>query len=560
MKTVSIGNDEFDSIRSKDCFYMDKTAFIKEWWEAEDKVTLITRPRRFGKTLNMNMLNCFFSTRYAGREELFDGLAIWKDEKYKKIQGTYPVIFLTFADVKANYYEGAVAAIKQNITVLYNQNNFLLKENLLTEKERAQFNAVQFDMDDSIATTAIRFLMEYLNRYYGKKVILLLDEYDTPLQEAYASGYWDEMAAFTRSLFNTAFKTNPYLERAIMTGITRVGKESIFSDLNNLKVVTAISNEYAESFGFTEEEVFAALEEAGIPEKKKEVKAWYDGFTFGECHDIYNPWSITNFLKNRKIAAYWADTSSNALAGTLIASGSPKVKLMMEDLLNGNPITVEMDEQIVFNQLENEENAIWSMLLASGYLRAEHWEFQSETGACLYTLTLTNREVTSMFRKMIKNWFQKSSANYNEFIDALLNGDLKAMNHYMNDIALTTFSFFDTGNHPSGKNEPERFYHGFVLGLVVELRGQYEVLSNRESGYGRYDIMLRPVKKEAPAYILEFKVHDKEDEQTLQDTVASAKKQIEDKNYQAELINLGIPPEQIRKYGFAFEGKRVLIG
>ena len=302
------------------------------------------------------------------------------------------------------------------------------------------------------------------------------------------------------------------------------------------------------------------MEEAGIPEKKKEVKAWYDGFTFGECHDIYNPWSITNFLKSRKIAAYWADTSSNALAGTLIASGSPKVKLMMEDLLNGNPITVEMDEQIVFNQLENEENAIWSMLLASGYLRAEYWEFQLETGACLYTLTLTNREVTSMFRKMIKNWFQKSSANYNEFIDALLNCDLKAMNHYMNDIALTTFSFFDTGNNPSRKNEPERFYHGFVLGLLVELRGQYEVLSNRESGYGRYDIMLRPVKKEAPAYILEFKVHDKEDEQTLQDTVASAKKQIEDKNYQAELINLGIPPEQIRKYGFAFEGKRVLIG
>ena len=544
MKTVSIGNDEFESIRSKDCFYVDKTAFIKEWWESEDKVTLITRPRRFGKTLNMNMLNCFFSTRYAGRGELFDGLAIWQNEKYKKIQGTYPVIFLTFADVKANYYEGAVAAIKQNITVLYNQNDFLLKENLLTEKEKTQFNAVQFDMDDSIAATAIRFLMEYLNRHYRKKVILLLDEYDTPLQEAYVSGYWDEMAAFTRSLFNTAFKTNPYLERAIMTGITQVGKESIFSDLNNLKVVTAISNEYAESFGFTEEEVFAALEEAGIPEKKKEVKAWYDGFTFGECHDIYNPWSITNFLKSRKIAAYWADTSSNALAGTLIASGSPKVKLMMEDLLNGNPITVEMDEQIVFNQLENEENAIWSMLLASGYLRAEHWEFQLETGACLYTLTLTKREVTTIDRTMIKNWFQKSYANYNEFIY----------------IALTTFSFFDTGNNPSRKNEPERFYHGFVLGLLVELRGQYEVLSNRESGYGRYDIMLRPVKKEAPAYILEFKVHDKEDEQTLQDTVASAKKQIEDKNYQAELINLGIPPEQIRKYGFAFEGKRVLIG
>ena len=529
MKTVSIGNDEFESIRSKDCFYVDKTNFIKEWWEAEDKVTLITRPRRFGKTLNMNMLNCFFSTRYTGRGDLFDGLAVWQNAKYKEIQGTYPVIFLTFADVKANYYEGAVAAIKQNITVLYNQNDFLLKKSLLTEKERAQFNAVQFDMDDSIAVTAIRFLMEYLNRYYGKKVILLLDEYDTPLQEAYTSGYWDEMAAFTRSLFNAAFKTNPYLERAVMTGITRVGKESIFSDLNNLKVVTTISNEYATAFGFTEKEVFAALDEAGMSEKKEEVKAWYDGFSFGNCRDIYNPWSITNYLKSGKIAAYWADTSSNALAGTLIAGSRPKVKLMMEDLLNGIPIEIEMDEQIVFNQLKNEENALWSMLLASGYLRAEQWEFQPETGTFLYTLSLTNREVISMFRKMIKNWFQKDSANYNEFIDAFLDGDLKAMNHYMNDVALTTFSFFDTGNHPSGKNEPERFYHGFVLGLLVELRGRYEILSNRESGYGRYDVLLKPLHKKDPAYILEFKVQDKEDEKTLQNTAAATKKQNEEK-------------------------------
>lgn len=307
-----------------------------------------------------------------------------------------------------------------------------------------------------------------------------------------------------------------------MTGITWVGKESIFSDLNNLKVVTTISNEYATAFGFTEKEVFAPLDEAGMSEKKGEVKAWYDGFSFGKYRDIYNPWFITNYLKNGKIAAYWADTNSNALAETLIAGSRPKVKLMMEDLLNGIPIEIEMDEQIVFNQLKNEENAIWNMLLASGYLRAEQWEY--------------------------------------EFIDAFLDGDLKAMNHYMNDVALTTFRFFDTGNHPSGKNEPERFYHGFVLGLLVELRGRYEILSNRESGYGRYDVLLKPLHKKDPAYILEFKVQDKEDEKTLQNTVAAAKKQIEDKNYEAELVKQGIAPEQIRKYGFAFEGKKVLIG
>ena len=266
MRTVSIGKQNFASLREKNCFYVDKTAFIKEWWEGEDDTTLITRPRRFGKTLNMSMLECFFSVKYAKRSDLFEGLAVWEEEKYRQLQGTWPVIFLTFADVKQANFKNAVYMIKRNIEDLYAQHRYLLDE--LDENEKQRFKNVSKDMEDVDAQTALRDLMQYLSRYYGKNVIVLLDEYDTPLQEAYVYGYWQEMVQFIRELFNATFKTNPYLERAVMTGITRVSKESIFSDLNHLDVVTTTSEKYATVFGFTEEEVFAALDEAVIPEEK----------------------------------------------------------------------------------------------------------------------------------------------------------------------------------------------------------------------------------------------------------------------------------------------------
>ena len=559
-KVVSIGKQNFASLRENQYFFVDKTNFIKEWWEGGDEITLITRPRRFGKTLNMSMLECFFSNKYSNRGELFEGLSIWEEDKYRSMQGTYPVIFLSFAAVKADNFMDSKQQIKQQIVRVYEENRYLLDKDILSSNERKIYNSVTMQMEDAEAVAALNNMSMYLSRYYGKKAIIFLDEYDTPMQEAYINGYWEPFTAFIRSLFNSTFKTNPYLERAVMTGITRVSKESIFSDLNNLRVVTTTSDLYATCFGFTEEEVFASLDDFGMGDKKELVKQWYDGFTFGEHRDIYNPWSITNYLKEGKLHPYWASTSSNGLVSKLIRTASADVKEKMEDLLKEKEIVVNFDEQIVFNQLERNENAIWSLLLTSGYLRVEKVEYEGRKMKPWYHLKITNLETESMFDDMFEGWFENSYANYNDFVKALLKGNLKEMNIYMNDVALATFSSFDTGSHPSRRSQPERFYHGFVLGLLVELRERYEVKSNRESGYGRYDVMLVPLNEADDVIVLEFKVHEAEEETSLQETVQSALKQIEEKNYDAELTALGIAKERIRHYGFAFEGKKVLIG
>ena len=559
-KVIGIGKQSFEDIIQSNCFYIDKTSLIKEWWESEDDITLITRPRRFGKTLNMDMLKCFFSNQYRDQGQLFEGLNIWKEEKYQQLQGTYPVIYLSFADVKQTNYKDAVLKIKKIITDVYQQYIELAGWEGLTEVQVRQFQSVDPYMDDVTAQCALKDLSGYLYRYYEKKVIILLDEFDTPMQEAYIHGYWDEFTAFIRSLFNAAFKTNPYLNRAMMTGITRVSKESIFSDLNNLKVVTTTSEEYATCFGFTQEEVFTALEEFQLAGQKDAVKQWYDRFTIGTQKDIYNPWSITNYLKEKKLLAYWASTSSNDLINRLIQTSKPDVKEFMEELLNEREIVLNFDEQIVFDQLETKENAIWSLMVASGYLKIDKIEYRGILHVPWYHLKITNLETLGMFSEMFVGWFQNTRSNYNAFIKAMLCGNIKEMNAYMNEVALATFSSFDTGSHPSGRTQPERFYHGFVLGLLVELRDQYEVRSNRESGYGRYDVMLIPRQKNQLAFVLEFKVYDAQEELKLEDTVQSALVQIEEKDYDTELIERGISKSKIRHYGFAFEGKRVLIG
>ena len=567
-RTVSIGRQDFQRIRESNNFYVDKTHFIREWWEADDEVTLIARPRRFGKTLNMSMLEKFFSASYAGRGDLFEGLSIWEDEEYRGIQGTWPVISLSFADIKETSFIQARKKMCRIMNELYKQFDFLLKTDLLTESEKKEF-WISADMEDNQLSFSLKLLSSHLSRYYGKKVLIFLDEYDTPMQEAFANGYWDEMAAFIRSMFNSTFKTNPYMARAVLTGITRISKESIFSDLNNLKVVTVTSEEYADAFGFTEREVFQALDEFGLSDKKEDIKQWYDGFTFGKTGDIYNPWSIINYLDTKRLVAYWANSSANSLAGKLIREGNKNIKLEFERLMQGETLRMEIDEQIVFNQLNTGKNAIWSLLLASGYLKAVATEYDDETGCFYYYLALTNWEVRIMFQRMIRDWFWEEGDSYNDFIKALLADDVKAMNFYMNKVALQTFSFFDSGKKPS-EEEPERFYHGFVLGLMVELADKYVLTSNRESGFGRYDVMLEPktvrgdgVKtggREADAIIIEFKVQDASEEMELSDTVASALEQIEEQNYEAGLIARGIPKERIRKYGFAFCGKKVLIG
>ena len=561
-RAIGIGNQDFEKVRVNNIFYIDKTNFIQEWWEAEDEVTLITRPRRFGKTLNMSMLEKFFSVNYSGRGSLFQGLNIWEYEAYREIQGTYPVLFVSFAGIKENSYAGARESICRVIEEQYNKCDYLLEGTLLNEKEKAFYQKVSVEMSDSEAAASLRALSDFLGRYYGKKVIILLDEYDTPMQEAYVNGYWDELVAFTRNLFNSTFKTNPYLERAVMTGITRVSKESIFSDLNNLKVVTATSSKYTDSFGFTEGEVFAALKEYGLSGQEQNVKNWYDGFSFGERKDIYNPWSIINFLDEKRVGAYWANSSSNKLVGKLIKEGRKNIKKAFEDLLNGKSLCMEIDEQIVYNQLNEKKNAVWSLLLARGYLKVSGKAFEERSGHMRYELALTNKEVHIMFADMVQDWFS-GSEDYNDFIRALLLDDIKAMNVYMNRVSIEMFSSFDTGRGPSGKR-PECFYHGFVLGLMVELSDRYVITSNRESGFGRYDVMLEPQMAEGgivsnDGILMEFKVQD-EDERELSDTVRNALRQIEEKGYQSSLIAKGIPEKRIRKYGFAFCGKKVLIG
>ena len=560
-KVIGIGNQGFDKIRENNYFYVDKTGFIKEWWESGDDVTLITRPRRFGKTLNMDMLKCFFSNQCAGRSDLFEGLSIWNEEKYRELQGQYPVIFISFATIKADNYVDARDGIISTVYRAYQEYHSILEDDMFFIELKNYISTITPDrkMTNEALFGALNYLSECLFNYYGKKTIILMDEYDTPMQEAYIHGYWKEFTVFMRSMFNATFKTNSYMERAIMTGITRVSKESMFSDLNNLNVVTLTSDEYASAFGFTEEEVFAALDIYGMSKEKEKIKKWYDGFVIGSLKDIYNPWSITNFLKKNEYRTYWVSTSSNGMVSRLIQRASSEVKTKMEELLQDKEIVENFDEQIVFNQLDVDESAIWSLLMASGYLKAVEVEYRGELMKPWYHLKITNFETKCMFETLFAAWFRNATASYNKFIKAMIDNDLEIMNYYMNRVTQETFSYFDVGSGETGLEETERFYHGFVLGLMAEQAENYVLKSNCESGFGRYDVMMIPKKENLPAIIMEFKVR-RAKEKDLNETVQMALQQIEEKNYDAELLSLGIAKERIRHYGFAFEGKNVLIG
>lgn len=560
-QSVNLGEQRFDRVVGENKFYIDKTGFIKEWWETGAAVTLITRPRRFGKTLNMSMTECFFSNEYADRGDLFKGLSVWEEEKYRKLQGTFPVIFLSFANVKAADFEEMNYKLSEVIADLFEKNRYLLEGDLLSENEKEYYKNVKVGMKDIVAAGALHRMANFMQRCYGKDVIIILDEYDTPMQEAWLSGYWDEAVRFFSSFFNSTFKTNPYLCRGLITGITRIARESIFSGMNNLEVITTTADEYAASFGFTEEEVFAALDRAGLGSEKQSVKEWYDGFTFGTHTDIYNPWSIASFIrKNGKYDTYWSNTSGNGLVNSLIREGNSDIKQTMEELLQGKSFMAEIDEQIVFDQLNDNTNAVWSLLLATGYLKVVKRDVMEEDD--WYMLKLTNYEVKRMFRKMVKGWFDGiAKMPYNNFIKAFLMNDVEAMNEYMNKIALSSFSSFDIAKGVSDDDAPERFYHGFVLGLMVELAGRFQIISNRESGFGRYDVVLVPADKAKDfAYIIEFKVRKPKKEKDLAETVANALLQIREKQYDTQLIADGFSPERIMKYGFAFEGKKILIG
>lgn len=554
-REIAIGQQDYAAIIEKNSFYVDKTFFIKDWWNDPTFCTVILRPRRFGKTLTMSMMEYFFSTKHAGRADLFEGLSIWEHEEFRALQGIYPVINITLADIKEKTHEGAINEIKLIIQSIFNSFTYLADSDKLTSIDKKRFEAhIENPAVESLARS-LRFLSELLYKHHGKKVLIFLDEYDTPMQEAFSSGYWNEIVEFIKNLFNATFKTNPYLEKSLITGITRVSKESIFSDFNHVSIVSTLSKQYETSIGFTEEEVFAAMDEYGLTEKEK-VKFWYDGFNFGNHSAMYNPWSIINYLKYQEFKPYWANTSSNGLVSLVLRQASPELKMEMERLLDGKSIKTSIDEQLIFDTLTGggEDVSTYSLLLASGYMTGTLLVSDEDKGE-IYNIRITNHETRRMFKSLIKKWFSGRHNQYNRFVTALLAGSLEEMNYYMANVSSNVFSFFDTGI-----NAAENFYHAFTLGLMVELRDRYIITSNRESGFGRYDIMLEPRNKNSDdAIIIEFKVFKEMHEDTLKDTAAAALKQIEEKQYAAVLMEKGISAEKIRKYGFAFKGKEVLI-
>ena len=464
-RTIPIGEQNFETLRNKNLFYIDKTRFIKEWWESEDRITLLTWPRRFGKTLMLDTVRFFFSLEFSNKNYLFENLEIWKNERFHNLQGSIPVIFISFANIKGNNYLDILEKIKETIIIIYNEFRSIIDISILSDTESEQFSSVRQSMSTVTAQSALLHLSKYIAQQKHTKPIILLDEYDTPLHEAWTYGYWDDLITFMQGFFNSTFKTNPWLERGLLTGITRISKESLFSDLNNLQVVSTTSNLYSDCFGFTEQEVFDAMDEYQLTDRNN-VKRWYDGFIFGKTKGIYNPWSIIGYLKNKTFAPYWAQTSSNALVGQLISKAPISIKDECSDLIRGKSIVTTMDEQVSFSQLSGKKSAIWSLFMAAGYVKPI--SFQSDTNE--YHLALTNHEVYIIMEELISDWFNNNYVDSKLFRNALLSDDIDSMNETMNDIMENIFSYFDTGC----KN-PENFYHAFVLGLIVDLKSKYDI-------------------------------------------------------------------------------------
>lgn len=549
--TAALGIADFEDMVKKNVFYVDKTAFIKEWWDNSDKATLITRPRRFGKTLTLDMIEKFFGIQYSGRSDLFENFDIWKYEEYKNLQGTYPVISISFADIKSSTYLNMTESMRRCIGDMFCKHKYLLESDKLTEGEKEYFSKISArDGSDGEYMEALRKLSEFMYIHYGKKAIILIDEYDTPMLEAYVKGYWEEAIEYIRRLFHATYKNNSYYERGLMTGITRIISESIFSDLNNLRVVTTTKNMYSRYFGFTEEEVVKALEEFDLSDEKENVKHWYDGFQFGEQKDIYNPWSILCFLSEKKYEPYWMNTSGNALVGKLIRESDKSVKMEFETLINGGTVVTPINEVITYGELRSDSKTIWSWLLATGYVKVIK-DLDDE-----YEISLTNYEVRKAFYGLIEKWFADVYSDYTGFVKMLLNDNIEGMNECFSEVIERTFSYFDV-NSKRENRKTEQFYHGFTLGLIADLNKSHRISSNRESGFGRYDICIEPFDKSKAGIIIEFKIFDSKKETSLEETTKRAIEQIEEKNYESELKARGI--NDIRKYGFAFRGKETLI-
>ena len=555
---VGLGYQNFLDFVCGKRFYVDKTHFIPEWLASDARITLITRPRRFGKSMLLSTVRTFFDPMYADHPEYFKKLQVWKDKDCRRLFGTIPVISVSFGSCKVNDFAQAMRGVTLGLYNMYIQHEYLRESPKLSEEEKAEYRRIVASFSEQrteYVEISIQKLCELLYKHYGKFPIILMDEYDTPLLEAYTDGYWDETINTFRQLFHTTFKENDFFYRAIITGVTRISKNSLFSDLNNLEVDTVTCDAYSDCFGFTEQEVMDAFKCQDI-DTIQDVKAMYDGFTIGRHQDIYNPWSICNYMRQRELIGYWVNTSSNKLVGDIIRRYPVESKYEIERLMAGEKVHKRINEGITFQYLEGDENSLWSLLLAVGYIKAENIVRSVEGIEC--DVSVTNREVMAMFKTEILGMFHNGWSAFGRFAEALLAHKMELMNEYLQTITYTSISYFDVADGPKERT-PENFYHGLVLGLIVSLRDRYRIVSNRESGRGRYDIAMYPLQENTDAFIMEFKVQDRKKETDLEQTAMNALQQIVDKNYEADLLAAGVPAERIYKLGFAFAGKDVLV-
>lgn len=555
---VGLGYQNFLDFVCGKRFYVDKTHFIPEWLASDARITLITRPRRFGKSMLLSTVRTFFDPMYADHPEYFKKLQVWKDKDCRRLFGTIPVISVSFGSCKGNDFAQAMRGVTLGLYNMYIQHEYLRESPKLSEEEKAEYRRIVASFSEQrteYVEISIQKLCELLYKHYGKFPIILMDEYDTPLLEAYTDGYWDETINTFRQLFHTTFKENDFFYRAIITGVTRISKNSLFSDLNNLEVDTVTCDAYSDCFGFTEQEVMDAFKCQDI-DTIRDVKAMYDGFTIGRHQAIYNPWSICNYMRQRELIGYWVNTSSNKLVGDIIRRHPVESKYEIERLMAGEKVHKRINEGITFQYLEGDENSLWSLLLAVGYIKAENIVRSVEGIEC--DVSVTNREVMAMFKTEILGMFHNGWSAYGRFAEALLAHKMELMNEYLQTITYTSISYFDVADGPKERT-PENFYHGLVLGLIVSLRDRYRIVSNRESGRGRYDIAMYPLQENTDAFIMEFKVQDRKKETDLEQTAKNALQQIVDKNYEADLLAAGVPEERIYKLGFAFAGKDVLV-
>ena len=550
MKGIGIGESDFKMLRIKDYYFIDKSLFIKDVIDNSNKVTLITRPRRFGKTLNMSMLRYFLDCTQKDSKELFEGLKIMEQgEEYTSKLGTYPCIYLTLKDVRGTSYENMMLSLQTELVELFIEHVYLLKSEKLLDVEKEMFSTVlNLRANEVQMQNAIKLLSKLLYKEFGKTVYLIIDEYDVPLQTAYVEGYYEEAVKFLRSFYGITFKDNKYLEKTVLTGVSRVAKESIFSGANNFKVFTVLEDEFSDDFGITQEEMKKVIKDYNVEDKEEEIKRWYDGYKIGNTEGIYNPWSILNYLTDRKLMPYWVNTSSNDLI-KLVLKKSNTIKEQIERLLKDEKIEVTINLETVIKGIEQNEGNIWGLLLGTGYLKVVETVDISEG---IYKVMLPNEEIKFLFRSIVKDWFRdKVTGNdLNSIMKDLITLNIEEFEEKFKILTMQMFSYRDVG-----ENTAENCYHAFVLGMLVSLKDTYYVNSNRESGMGRYDIMLEPKDKNGNSFIMEFKVYKEGKEKDIQETIENAKKQIEEKQYETSLKERGF--NNITKIVFAFNGKDV---